>query len=70
MAKFIQIGVTAIRDPLTGDPLNAVPLYVEAADAEGLPEIDLRHLSRTISGDLSEIKKSRQQGQAADGDER
>jgi len=70
MTKFIQIGVTAIRDPLTGEPLNAVPLYVEAADAEGLPEIDLRNLSRIVSKDLSEMKKSRQQVAAADGNER
>ena len=28
--KFIQIGVTALRDPATGGFLPAVPLYIEA----------------------------------------
>lgn len=28
--KFIQVGVTALRDPATGGFLPAVPLYIEA----------------------------------------
>lgn len=28
--KFIQIGITALRDPATGGFLPAVPLYIEA----------------------------------------
>ena len=32
--KYIQIGVTALRDPVTGEFLPAVPLYIKAeADA-------------------------------------
>ena len=31
--EFIQIGVTAARDPLTGDYLPSVPLYIEQTDA-------------------------------------
>lgn len=43
MERFIQIGVTATRDPATGDYLPAVPLYIEATDtaqksADGLIE--------------------------------
>lgn len=30
--KYIQVGVTAMRDPKTGDFLPAVPLYVKAED--------------------------------------
>lgn len=30
--KFIQVGVTALRDPLTGGYLPSVPLYIEATD--------------------------------------
>lgn len=30
--KFIQIGITALRDPATGDFLPAVPLYIEATE--------------------------------------
>ena len=33
MDGFIQVGVTAARDPLTGGFLPAVPLYIEATDA-------------------------------------
>lgn len=32
MNEYIQIGVTALRDPVTGEPLPAVPLYVRARD--------------------------------------
>jgi len=30
--KFIQIGITALRDPATGGFLPAVPLYIEATE--------------------------------------
>ncbi len=30
--KYIQIGVTALREPGTGDFLPAVPLYIKAED--------------------------------------
>lgn len=30
--RFIQVGVTALRDPLTGGFLPSVPLYIEATD--------------------------------------
>ena len=30
--KYIQVGVTAMRDPKTGEFLPAVPLYVKAED--------------------------------------
>lgn len=31
--KFIQVGITALRDPATGGFLPAVPLYIEATEA-------------------------------------
>lgn len=35
MAKYIQVGVSAARDPVTKEFLPAVPLYIEkTADAE------------------------------------
>ena len=40
MGEFIPVGITAMRDPKTGELLEAVPLYVEARDAENLPMID------------------------------
>lgn len=30
--KYIQVGVTAMRDPKTGDFLPAIPLYVKVED--------------------------------------
>ena len=32
--QFIQIGITAARDPITGEFLPAVPLYIRADDAQ------------------------------------
>lgn len=34
MSKFIQIGMTALRDPGTGEFLPAVPLYIREEDRE------------------------------------
>lgn len=41
MSKFIQVGVTAMRDPKTGGFLPAVPLYIEATDAAEASETKL-----------------------------
>ena len=30
--RYIQVGVTALRDPMTGGYLPSVPLYIEATD--------------------------------------
>ena len=30
--KYIQVGVTALRNPATGEFLPAVPLYIKAED--------------------------------------
>ena len=35
MSGYVQIGVTALRAPGTGEFLPAVPLYIRAEDAEG-----------------------------------
>lgn len=32
MGGFIEVGVTAMRDPITGDFLESVPLYIRAED--------------------------------------
>ena len=31
--RYIQIGFTALRDPITGDYLPSVPMYIKAEDA-------------------------------------
>ena len=33
MSKYIQVGVTALRDPVTGEALEAVPMYIRREDA-------------------------------------
>lgn len=34
MSRFVQVGVTALRDPKTGDFLPSVPLYIKVDDEE------------------------------------
>ena len=34
MSEYIPVGVMAMRDPITGDFLPSVPLYVRAEDQE------------------------------------
>ena len=43
MAEYIQIGVTALRDPKTGEILESVPLYIREEDrkAEARAEIKM-----------------------------
>ena len=41
--KFIEVGVTALRDPATGGYLPAVPLYIKAED--GAEEAEQRLIS-------------------------
>ena len=46
--NYIQVGVTALRDPATGDYLPAVPLYIKdegnAADEQQRLIDDIGHL--------------------------
>lgn len=48
MEKYIEVGVTALRDPATGGYLPAVPLYIKAEDGAEQAEQqlinDLGHL--------------------------
>ena len=48
MEEYIQVGVTALRDPATGGYLPAVPLYIKAdesaKEAEQRLIDDLGHL--------------------------
>ena len=59
MSEFIQVGMTAMRDPLTGKPLEAVPLYVEVIKGQvpPLPEFDRADFARTI---LKKIRAQRE----------
>lgn len=39
--EYIQVGVTAMREPTTGAFLPAVPLYIKAEDGAGKGEQDV-----------------------------
>lgn len=48
--RFIQVGITALRDPKTGGFLPAVPLYIEAAgDAEPAEATMMRDISKVFA---------------------
>lgn len=46
--KFIQIGITALRDPATGNFLPAVPLYIEATE-------DATESEKTMIKDIGKV---------------
>lgn len=61
MAQFIQVGVTALRDPFTGEMLPAVPLYIKAPEtvteeqeleplAEGIAHLLALRMKQYIDG--------------------
>lgn len=53
--EYLQIGVTALRDPTTGEYLPAVPLYIKV---EGNAAAEEQHLIEDIGNLLAKrIKK-------------
>ena len=49
--KYIQVGVTALRDPATGDFLPSVPLYVKADEAtEEAEKQMINDLGKALAG--------------------
>ncbi len=48
MSEYIQIGVTALRDPATGGFLPAVPLYIKATDSA-------RAAEEQLTGDIARL---------------
>lgn len=63
MSEFIQVGLTAIRDPITGEISQAVPLYIERKDeaAAGPLAIDAtafaREIARKFRGQMAEARE-------------
>ena len=49
--RFVQVGVTALRDPVTGEFLPAVPLFIREEDAKR-PE-----MPRSDGGLMAELSK-------------
>lgn len=60
MSEFIQIGVTALRDPKTGDFLRAVPVFVLKEDREACEtiEIDGDALRRKLAEKYAAYRKA------------
>ena len=50
MSKFVQIGITALRDPATKEFLPAVPLYIEVTPETKQSELVL---VKSIGRDLA-----------------
>ena len=50
--RYIQVGVTALRDPATGGFLPAVPLYIRAEDGAAAAE-------ERLHGDLGKLLADR-----------
>ena len=49
--EYIQIGVTAMRDPATGGFLPSVPLYIKADDAAKEAERQMhKEVGKAIAG--------------------
>lgn len=57
MSNFIQIGVTALRDPATGELMPAVPLYIEAPEDE-TDETATAEMADRIAPLFAEMMKS------------
>lgn len=45
MSKFVQVGMSAMRDPATGQMLESVPLYVECKHVDQVPLIDVKQMT-------------------------
>ena len=55
--KYIQVGVTALRDPATGEFLPAVPLYIKAEDgAEEAEEKLIEDIGKLMAERLRRYK--------------
>ena len=56
MSEYIQIGVTALRDPVTGEPLEAVPPYIRKEDAGGQERARIQEgpLARELAATMRE----------------
>lgn len=59
MSEFITVGVTAMRDPVTGELLDSVPLYIEVAKGEEapLPVINTAQFMKEISAKVRAMKE-------------
>lgn len=57
MSEYIQIGVTALRDPKTGEILPSVPLFIKREDAAGVPAIQIGPIAKDLGDKFAEYMK-------------
>ena len=57
MSKYIQIGVTALRDPMTGELLPAVPMYIQEEDATAAAPLDDIPVAEIFAEKFRQYKK-------------
>lgn len=61
MSRYVQVGMTAVRDPMTGEVTNSVPLYVDEDDMGiiKIPQIDMQALAKEIGAKFRALKDSK-----------
>ena len=61
MSRYVQVGMTAVRDPMTGEVTNSVPLYVDEDDMGiiKIPPIDMQALAKEIGAKFRALKDSK-----------
>lgn len=59
MGGYIQVGETAMRDPVTGDFLPAVPLYVRKEDRGRVAETFDGDLKALFAGKMEEYRREK-----------
>lgn len=56
--RYIQVGVTALRDPVTREFINPVPLYIKATpEAEESAERLIKDIGRLFAEKFKEYKE-------------
>lgn len=66
MTQYVQVGVSAMRDPRTGEFLESVPLYAKQADLERVhadETLDLSGIQHTLGAMFGQyLKECRKRG--------
>ena len=52
---YVEIGVTAMRDPMTGDFLPARPLYIKATEEEMHEETGMTYGEEHLLGEVARV---------------
>lgn len=67
MSEYVVVGLTGMRDPLTGELLNAVPLYVEVpenGEPPQIPTVDRKEFVREVGRKVKAMKAAKKENPA------